>query len=254
MTEKNIKQSYETNPEYWRKDSPRLQGDLEQRPRAVEMLGDVNNRHILEAGCGTGYVARIVARKGAFVTGIDNSVKMLRIAKQIALQGSLATTYELGDVTDILHEDSSFEGIISVGVVHHLSPDEYQSFLKQARRVLKKDSPLVISLVHPTLFYAGSPARNDKKCSTKFHPLENKTFDQSQRFSMELYDTLGNHFDSTMWYHPIGFLLNAVNVSGFKIKEINEPIFRKEHRLTPAWGKAYGYPTHFQIKATKVGW
>ena len=246
--------SYENNSEYWRKDKPKLQGDLEQRPHAVEMLGDVNNKHILEAGCGSGYVARMIAEKGAKVTGVDNSFKMLKIAEDFEKENTLGINYCYGDITRYLHcQKEIFDGIACVGVVHHLNPGEYVSFLKEASYVLKKDSPLVISLVHPSLFYQDSPARNDERCSTKFFPLEDKSMDTSQRFGEELYDVEGKRFNSILWYHPSTILFNSLIDMGFRIDQVNECFFRKEHRITPAWGEAYGYPTHIQIKAVKKG-
>jgi 2-polyprenyl-3-methyl-5-hydroxy-6-metoxy-1,4-benzoquinol methylase len=256
----DIHQSYQGNPEFWRKDSPRLQGDLEQRPKAVEMLGDISEKHILEAGCGSGYVARMIARKGAFTYGIDISEEMLKIALESERENVFGILYKPGDITRSLDpfiftrsNDPSFHGICCVGVVHHLSPEDYVSFLIQVRGVLKKDSPLVISVIHPSMFYPTSPARTQERCFNKLFPLEDKPMDQSQQFREELYDVDGNHFDSLLWYKPTSFLVNALNENGFRIEQVNEPIFRKEHMLTPLWGDNYGYPTHLQIRAVKDG-
>ena len=40
-------------------------------PRFLKLLGDVSGLLTLDAGCGEGYVSRILARQGARVTGRD---------------------------------------------------------------------------------------------------------------------------------------------------------------------------------------
>jgi 2-polyprenyl-3-methyl-5-hydroxy-6-metoxy-1,4-benzoquinol methylase len=40
-------------------------------PGLFGLLGNVANRTILDAGCGTGYLCRMLAKQGAQVTGIE---------------------------------------------------------------------------------------------------------------------------------------------------------------------------------------
>jgi len=39
--------------------------------RLLELLGTVRDQAVLDAGCGEGFLARILAARGALVTGID---------------------------------------------------------------------------------------------------------------------------------------------------------------------------------------
>ncbi len=52
--------------------------DILLRPKKGEM--------ILDLGCGTGQVTRMIAEKGAKVIGIDNSQKMIMITSSHAVQ------------------------------------------------------------------------------------------------------------------------------------------------------------------------
>jgi len=40
-------------------------------PTIFGLLGDVTGKAILDVGCGQGYLARLLARKGAIVTGVE---------------------------------------------------------------------------------------------------------------------------------------------------------------------------------------
>ncbi|MBN1170685.1 MAG: DUF1698 domain-containing protein [Micromonosporaceae bacterium] len=50
-------------------------GDLAKRhlvnPVLLRMLGEVSGRRILDAGCGNGYLSRMLARRGASVVGVE---------------------------------------------------------------------------------------------------------------------------------------------------------------------------------------
>jgi len=56
----------------------REQGGVEGDPLGIlpgllELLSDVAGRSVLDGGCGEGYLARVLAGRGARVTGIDLS-------------------------------------------------------------------------------------------------------------------------------------------------------------------------------------
>ena len=45
-------------------------------------MGDVKSKKVLDAGCGEGYFSRLMAKKGAIVTSIDYSSRMVQIARE----------------------------------------------------------------------------------------------------------------------------------------------------------------------------
>ena len=49
-------------------------------PHMLGLLGDVAGQDVLDAGCGEGYLARILAGRGARVTGIDLSPRLVGLA------------------------------------------------------------------------------------------------------------------------------------------------------------------------------
>jgi 2-polyprenyl-3-methyl-5-hydroxy-6-metoxy-1,4-benzoquinol methylase len=52
---------------------------LNSDPVLWAFAGDVNGRTVLDAGCGTGYLSKKLRDRGALVTGIDFSERMIAI-------------------------------------------------------------------------------------------------------------------------------------------------------------------------------
>ena len=75
-------------------------------PALLDILGDVSGRRILDAGCGTGYLARILAKAGASVDGVDVSAKQLEASTKDQEGERLDIRYRQGDLADL----SSFRG------------------------------------------------------------------------------------------------------------------------------------------------
>src|SRR6266508_3605764 len=55
----------------------------------LALLGDVAGHDVLDAGCGEGYLSRILAGRGARVTGVDLSPRLVELAGQKAAPGEV---------------------------------------------------------------------------------------------------------------------------------------------------------------------
>ena len=53
-----------------------------ERPAMTKLAGDVRNRRILDAGCGSGPLAKALRDRGANVTGFDSSEAMISLARK----------------------------------------------------------------------------------------------------------------------------------------------------------------------------
>lgn len=73
--------------------------------RLLELLGDLEGRDVLDAGCGEGFLARILAARGARVTGIDLSPRLIQFAREKNADGTI--DYRVADLSRPLPE---FEG------------------------------------------------------------------------------------------------------------------------------------------------
>ena len=79
---------------------------------------------ILDLSTGTGWTSRVVARRGARVTGTDIASELLATARVKAEAEGLPIDYRLGDAEDLPFEDGEFDAVVSTyGVMFASRPE-----------------------------------------------------------------------------------------------------------------------------------
>ncbi|MDN4516216.1 class I SAM-dependent methyltransferase [Mycolicibacterium austroafricanum] len=74
--------------------------------------------HVVDIGCGPGNGARIAARRGVRVTGVDPSRSMLRVARAVT-RGRPAITWAEGTAEALPVPDASATVVWALATVHH---------------------------------------------------------------------------------------------------------------------------------------
>src|SRR5919201_1183495 len=109
--------------EYGRFIARREQADLERDAilcRMLDLLGDPTGREVLDAGCGEGFLARVLAARGARVTGLDLSPRLVQMARAKDPHGAI--DYRVADLSRPLPELAGrFQGIGSHLVLNDVS-------------------------------------------------------------------------------------------------------------------------------------
>jgi SAM-dependent methyltransferase len=93
---------------------------------------DLAGKLVLDAGCGGGRYARLVASHGARLIGVDLSAAVVKAAALCAQLPNVAIIQ--ADLLDLPLADSSFDLVYSIGVLHH-TPDPRRAFREIARKV-----------------------------------------------------------------------------------------------------------------------
>lgn len=125
---------------------------IEQEPlmsTLLSLLGDVSELTALDAGCGEGFLARILAHRGAKVTGIDIAANLIEIARAKDVERKI--TYEVADLSRPLPEYAAhFDLIVSRFVLNDVY--DYQGFLRTLGSVAKAGGRVVIAMNNPYSF------------------------------------------------------------------------------------------------------
>jgi len=192
----------------------------------LQLLGDVKGKRILDAGCGEGRFARILAERGAGVTAIDLSRRMLELAQAEEAKAPLGIEYIEMSMTDLSpFADESFDAVVAYLSI--LDVEDFETALREIARVMKAGGRFMFSTVHPC-FYPPDSSWEPRKPGTI------PAFDKDK-----LYRKVDNYFPACqirfcMWptapaetvnYHrPISVYAHACRHAGLLIRDIIEPV------------------------------
>ena len=121
---------------------------------------DLEGKDVIELGCGTGYVAGWMAKRGAQVTAIDVSEKQLATARTLSQEHKVDITFIEGNAEKTGLPDAVFDFAISeYGAAIWCLPDIW---LREAHRLLRPGGRLVFLGNHPLAIIcspeSGAPA------------------------------------------------------------------------------------------------
>ncbi|HRL54249.1 MAG TPA: bifunctional 2-polyprenyl-6-hydroxyphenol methylase/3-demethylubiquinol 3-O-methyltransferase UbiG [Acidovorax temperans] len=114
----------------------------------IHALADLNQKRVLDVGCGGGILADSMARKGADVTGIDLASKSLRVAQLHALEtGTPNIQYREVSVEALAQEQpASFDVVTCMEMLEHV-PDP-GSVVRACAELVKPDGWVFFSTLH----------------------------------------------------------------------------------------------------------
>lgn len=213
-------------------------------PCVEKLLGDVKGKQLLDAGCGEGYLARYYAKKGAEVTAIDLSQRLIETSEQLAEREGVTIDYRVDNVCYIESvPNAEFDIILSNLVL--LNIPCIDDAIREFHRVLKVGGVLVFSIVHPAFnFYGpGSWEMGEKDPETKRR--EGLYFKVDRYFDEEEYERYWKTKQGDKFPEPISFFhrtlstyINSLSKAGFRLLEFAEPqpadddqFFDRERRI-----------------------
>lgn len=123
-------------------------------PALFNLMGSVNNKRVLDAGCGEGYLSRMIAKAGGSVTGVDYSPNMVQLAMSRSLE-ELKISFLHGNCENLSFlQDKTFDLIVSNMVIQDLS--DYEMAISEMYRLLVDGGTFIFSILHPCFVTPGS--------------------------------------------------------------------------------------------------
>lgn len=113
------------------------------------MLPDLNQKTILDLGCGTGIFTFLLEQyKPKKIVGLDLSEEMLNIAKKKASQRDSKAKFILGDVTNVFdYVQTEYDFIFSSTTTHYI--EDLETFFTNIHKCLKVGGICILSVIHP---------------------------------------------------------------------------------------------------------
>lgn len=203
-------------------------------PVIFDLIGDVTGKTILDAGCGQGYLSRLLARKGAIVTGVEPTPLLYDHALQREHTEPLGITYLQEDLSRLSPMPDTFDYVIANMVFMDI-PD-YLPALRNCIAALKSNGGLIFSLLHPCFEESGS------------------------EWSKKHYVEVGDYFEEravkqTYGYYvhrSLSFYLNSVVQAGCLLQKVIEPGLEETIARQYQAERYFHVPGYIVIYATKL--
>jgi len=97
---------------------------------------------VLDLGCGNGRWSKVFKKKKVDYFGIDNSERLIEIAKENFPEAK----FLVGDALNLPFPDDFFDEVYSIALLHHIPSEDFRiKVLKEAKRVLKPGGILILT-------------------------------------------------------------------------------------------------------------
>lgn len=150
MDDSAVRECWEANAEGWtvlaRKGYDRCR-DLFNTPTFLKLLPDVNGLRGLDIGCGEGHNTRLVAGRGAAMTGIDFAPTFIRYAREAEAAAPLGIVYHEASAAALPFPDAAFD--FATAFMSLMDIADQESAFREAFRVIRPGGFLQFSITHP---------------------------------------------------------------------------------------------------------
>jgi SAM-dependent methyltransferase len=196
-----------------------------ERPCTTNMLGNVLNKVVLDAGCAAGWYTKKFLNDGADkVVALDFSPKMIEETKNrlkdIENKNYDVIQWDLNEKLSFLSNET-FDTILSSLTMHYL--EDWETPLNEFNRVLKPKGELIISIHHPFADY-----------------LQFKNEDYFMRnLVSDIWHMNGKEVKVQFYTRSLSEMTNALTKAGFFIEKMEEPMptidFKRKDEKNYEW-------------------
>jgi SAM-dependent methyltransferase len=203
-------------------------------PLLLDLIGDIKDKKVMDAGCGNGYLSRKLAKMGAKVTGVDASKNLIAYAIEKEHEQKLGIIYIKRDLSILENTNPQFDIVVSNMVFMDI-PD-YVPAIENCIKSLKVGGKLVFSISHPC--FEESSSEWDKNGYVKIFEYFNE------------YHTLQKYGYSI--HRPLSKYVNLIIQNGCVLNALIEPqLDEKIAQQYPEYDKDLHVPSFLVLSATK---
>jgi len=185
-------------------------------PVLWRMAGDVAGLDVLDAGCGTGYLAIKLAQKGAYVHAVDFSPAMVEVARENIAAAKVALRLEVDSISELATVPT---GTMDLVISNYVLMDcaDLDGAIAQFYRVLRPGGRAITIFSHPCFDRAEVPE----------HPEGGPIYhwDLSYYIARREESSWGHFTSPFVFYHrPLNHYWKSFQKHGFQVTDFDEPV------------------------------
>ena len=196
-------------------------------PNLIRLLGTLNNKIILDVGCGEGSITTILAEQAKHVDGFDASASLVEAAKK---QKTKATFFVHDSRITIPRKHGLYDHAVCVLAIQNM--DNLHAVLSNIYDALKPDGVFSLVTIHPAFRV---PQESDWHYEEKRQAQGRVTYTylSEKKISIVLAPSQRNSAHTTTFHRPLQVYAKCLQNAGFLIRRIEEWISHKESQKGP---------------------
>jgi len=244
---KDVKKEWSDAAESWvefvRKGKDYYRDGL-NNPATFKLIGDVKGKRVLDLACGEGYNTRILATKGARVTGADFSEKMIELARREEAKVKHGIRYYVLDASNLKEFSSGHFDIVTC-FMSLQDIKNYKKAISEVSRVLRNQGRFIFSIPHPCF---ETITVNEKRISA------GKRYFGAVKYPIQWdMERLERPFRTTSFHRTLTDYFDALFKSRLFVSRLVEPKpTKKGLQKYPALRKVLARPQSIVIESVKI--
>jgi SAM-dependent methyltransferase len=219
-------------------DLVRLGPDLDETAMA-KMVGHLDGRRVLELGCGSGSNSVAMAMAGARVVSVDTSGDRVAAARRLAEEHEVSIEFHHGEWADLAFERADRVDLC-LAVYSLAEIEDISRVFRQVHRVLRSESPLILSLPHPLRFVAQEAAGGGVSLAGSYT-------------EGGVYEWRSGEATGRVYRHGIGEVVTTLFRSNFRVDTVLEPPVVSEADSPYRSPLDSAVPSSFIVRSRKEG-
>ena len=242
---------YDDNAGKWLRLAPSSLSDFTARPFVFDACGSLAGRSVLDIGCGEGYCARELKRRGAGdYLGIDLSSQMIAAAQAQESKDNFGIEYRACNVLEF-EAERQYDLCVAVFLFNYLRVEEMQRVFAMVNNALNSGGQFIFSVPHPLFPFL----RNEQAAPFYFAPGDTNYFDGvDQQLEGQIWKRDGEPLHVQCVHKTFSDYFNAFHTAGFtSMPEVTELTVTPELAATDEafFAPLLNEPLHVLFKISK---